>query len=307
MTIRRILVIRLGALGDFIQSFPAFSAVRRHHPEAEITLLTTAPFVSLARLSPWFDRVLTDDRPRWSDLRGLLDLRRRLRGYDRIYDLQTSSRSSRYFFLAGQKNWSGIAPGCLLPHASPVRDLMHTRARQRDQLRMAGIAEVPEADLSWLAGEAEHEAGLPPRAVLIPGAAPHRPEKRWPADRFGELAVWLAGRGMQPVIAGTAADTPLAKRIRTLCPQARDLTGRTSLPDLAALLSGASLAVGNDTGPMHLAAAMGCPSLVLFSAGSDPALTAPLGRAPGQVEVLRVADLTTLPVERVAGTLSRRH
>ncbi|NVN12070.1 glycosyltransferase family 9 protein, partial [Nguyenibacter vanlangensis] len=65
----------------------------------------------------------------------------------------------------------------------------------------------------------------------------------------------------------------------------------------------AALAVGNDTGPMHLAAAMGCPATVLFSRDSDPSLTAPLGRVPGQVRVIRVDDLATLSVDRVAASL----
>lgn len=88
---QRILVIRLGALGDFVQSFGPFQAIRQAFPAAHITLLTTAPFVELARLSPWFDEVLTDTRPRWTDVPQILALRKMLRGYDRVYDLQTSA------------------------------------------------------------------------------------------------------------------------------------------------------------------------------------------------------------------------
>ncbi|WP_342627593.1 glycosyltransferase family 9 protein [Nguyenibacter vanlangensis] len=297
----RVLVIKLGALGDLVQAFAPFAAIRAHHPDAAITLLTTAPFAELMRAAPWFDRVAVDARPSWWDVRGMLALRRTLRGHDVVYDLQTSGRSSRYFRLAGRPPWSGIARGARWPHDNPHRNAMHTRSRQRDQLRRAGIAQVPDADLSWLAGGGPV---LPqPYALLVPGAAPHRPAKRWPAERFGALAGHLLDRGLLPVVAGTAAEAPLAAAIRRACPAARDLTGRTGLADLAGLAARAVLAVGNDTGPMHLAAAMGCPATVLFSRDSDPSLTAPLGRVPGQVRVIRVDDLATLSVDRVAASL----
>lgn len=298
---RRILVIRLGALGDFVQSFPAFAAIRAHHDGAAITLLTTAPFRELGEASPWFDRVEIDARPRLTDLAGMKRLRAQLRGYDLVYDLQTSSRSNWYHRVARKPTWSGIAKGASLPHANPWRDEMHTRMRQRDQLRMAGIGAVPDADLTWLA------AGGPvldaPYALLVPGAAPHRPAKRWPAVQFGELASRLAGRGIRPVVVGAKGDAELAAVICASCPEALDLTGRTSLLDLGGLCARAALAVGNDTGPMHMAAAMGCRCVVLFSAESDPALTAPLGLAAGQVDVIRVHDMATLCVDRVVSIL----
>jgi ADP-heptose:LPS heptosyltransferase len=187
--VNRILVIRLGALGDFVLSFGPFAAIRAHHATAEIALLTTAPFTEVAARAPWFDRVLVDARPAWWDFGGLARLAR---------GLQTSARSSRYFRLAGRPRWSGIAPGCALPHANPRRDFMHTLERQEEQLRMAGIDRFPPPDLDWLAGDA---FDLPrPCGLLVPGAATHRPEKRWPAARFAELAEYLRARGIAPVV-----------------------------------------------------------------------------------------------------------
>jgi ADP-heptose:LPS heptosyltransferase len=296
-----ILVIRLGALGDFVLSFAAFAAIRAHHPGADITLLTTAPFADLARAAPWFDHVAIDTRPAWWDLPGLFDLRRRLRGFDLVYDLQTSARSSRYFWLAGRPAWSGIAPGCSLPHANPARDVMHTLERQRDQLAMASIHAFPSPDLDWLAGTIAQPSA--PCALLVPGAAPHRPGKRWPAGRFAELATLLRARGLTPVVLGTGAEAKLAATILAACPSAIDLTGRTSLFDIATLARAAALAIGNDTGPMHLAACVGCRCVVLFSAESDPALTAPRGPGGAWPVVLREADLADLPVARVAAAL----
>jgi ADP-heptose:LPS heptosyltransferase len=229
-------------------------------------------------------------------------LRRQLAGFAFVYDLQTSGRSSRYYRLAGRPPWSGIARGCSHPQRDRGREVMHTRERQADQLRLAGIAQVPFPDLSFLTGR--QTAALPhPYALLVPGAAPHRPAKRWPAARFGELAALLAGRGQTPVVVGAAADRPLAAAIRGLCPQAIDLTGRTALADLFALAAGAALAVGNDTGPMHIAAACGCPSLVLFGPDSDPSLTAPRLPDGGWARVLRAPLLADLTVRRVAAAL----
>ena len=127
----RILVIRLGALGDMVMSFGPFAAIRAHHPGAEITLLTTRPFRALAEVAPWFDRIEVDERPAWWDIAGLLRLRRTLQGFDRVYDLQTSGRTAWYFHLAGRPPWSGHALGCRFPQRCPARERMHTVERQR--------------------------------------------------------------------------------------------------------------------------------------------------------------------------------
>src|ERR1700747_990376 len=96
----RILVIKLGAPGYFVQPMAPAAAIRAHHAAARITLLTTAPFAELALRSPYFDEVWIDERPGLFAFRGLLALRRRLRnGFSRVYDLQTSDRSSNYFRL----------------------------------------------------------------------------------------------------------------------------------------------------------------------------------------------------------------
>jgi ADP-heptose:LPS heptosyltransferase len=296
--VKRILVIRLGALGDFFLSLAPFAAIRAHHPADEITLLTGAPFAPLARRAPWFDQVEVDARPAAWDLAGLIRLRRQLRGFDFVYDLQTSARSSWYFLLAGRPPWSGIARGCSHPHANPRRDGMHTLERQAEQLRMAGIVAMPSPDLARLVRPPP--VALPRGAVLlVPGAAQRRPRKRWPAERYVALAARLAERGMTPVVVGSAGEAALAAPIRAACPTAIDLIGRTAIEDLPGLAVGAALAVGNDTGPMHVFAAMGCRSVVLFSADSDPGLTAPRGPGGAWPIVLRAPDLAALPVEDV--------
>lgn len=302
---QQILVIRLGALGDFVLSFGPFAAIRAHHPDAHITLLTTPPFARLGRLSPWFDDIVIDRRAPWWNLRALLRLRAKLRGFDFVYDLQTSGRSSRYFTLAGRPPWSGIARGCSHPHANPDRDTMHTWERQRDQLAMAGIDHVPVAETGWLVAAAEPPDVPRPYALLVPGASPHRIAKRWPTTLYAELALQLTREGVTPVIIGTGPEADLAATILDACPDAIDLTGRTDLPGLAALAARARFAVGNDTGPMHLAAAMGCPCLTLFSYASDLTRTQPRGPNGERFLTLRTDNLADLPLDDVLAALTK--
>lgn len=296
-------MIKLSALGDFIQACGPFAAIREHHRQDRVTLLTTRPFAALAEASPWFDEVWVDTRPKAWDVVGVLKLRKllRRRKFDMVYDLQTSDRSSGYFHVMGGPPWSGIAAGCSHPHDNPGRDSMHSIERQAEQLAMAGIPTVPPADLSWLTADL---AGfdLPQRFVLmIPGGAPHRPGKRWPAERFAALARRLAADGIASLLLGTAADGPALDAIAAACPAARALTDRTGFAEIAALARRAVAAVGNDTGPMHLVTAVGCPAVVLFSAASDPDLCAPRGR----VTLLRRDDLAQLGEDEVEAALRR--
>lgn len=295
---RRILVIKLGALGDFVLAAGAFAAIRAAHPADEIILLTTPPFAELAAESGYFDTIWADGRPRSLDLPGRWRLARKLAaaGISRVYDLQTSPRSTSYFrhFRRGSRpEWSGIAAGCSHPHANPDRDSMHTLDRQTEQLAMAGIPETPFPDLSWMKGSIVR-FGLPERYVLlVPGAAPHRPGKRWPVTHYAALAERLSERGYPTVIIGGRTDIALADQIVENAGTAdiRSLAGETTLGEIATLARCASGAVGNDTGPMHIAALCGCPSLVLFSEESDPALTAPRGPDVGILQRPKLADL----------------
>ena len=298
---RQILVIRLSALGDFVQSLGPMAALRHHHAADHFALLTTAPFAALAAELGLFDEVLIDRRPKPSAFREWWTLRRQLRQgrFDRVYDLQTSQRSSHYlrlFSRRGRPQWSGIAPGCSHPHANLDRDRQHTIDKQAEQLLMAGIYPMPQPPPPPAARELP--AGLAGRdfVLLVPGSSPHRPAKRWPAACYGRLALALTGAGCVPVIVGTAEERALAAEIRRACPDAVDLVGNTDLSDLAALTRSARLTVGNDTGVCHLAAASGGPVVVLFSAASDPALCAPRGDL---VRIIATPDLNDLEVDTV--------
>jgi ADP-heptose:LPS heptosyltransferase len=301
-----ILVIKLGALGDFVQALGPFAAIRRHHARDRITLLTTPPFAELARGCGAFDRVVTCGRPASFNLGAWACLLRTLNtGYARVYDLQTSDRSSFYrSLIAGRPEWSGIARGASHPHANRDRDLMHTIDRQRDQLAMAGIADVPLPDVSWARADIGRFGLKTPYVLMIPGGSAHRPEKRWPADRFAALARRMIAAGTTPVLLGAREESPLLDSIVAQAPGAVSLGGKTSLVEIASLARGAKAAVGNDTGPTHLIAAAGIPVVALFSASSDPALCAPRGPFERPtVRVLRAESLAALDEATVARAL----
>lgn len=294
---QNVLIVKLGAFGNIVLSLAAFSAIRQHHASARISVLTSAAYADWMATFPYFDNVLVDPRPRWWDPRG----HRRLRDvlvqgrFGRVYDLQTSARSSRYFYLFPVKQrpeWSGIAHGCALPDRDPKRNRLHDADRQQGQLRQAGITVFPDPDLSWCTGDIARFSLPPDFAILVPGSSPDRLAKRWPAARYQALAEALRVRGMASVVVGTAAEGPLAAAV----PGAIDLTGRTDFGDLADLARAARFAVGNDTGPMHLIATAGCPTVTLFSADSNPDQCAPRGR---WTRILRRPDLADLPTEAV--------
>jgi len=231
---RRILVIRLSALGDFVQSLGPFTAIRRYHAADHVALLTTAPFAAFAAGLGCFDEVLIDPRPRPFALGEWWALRRQLRRgrFDRVYDLQTSQRSSSYLRLFARHSrpeWSGIAAGCSHPHANLDRDRQHTIDKQAEQLLMAGIHPTLLPKLPTARGVLPAELAGRDFVVLVPGSSPHRPAKRWPVSRYGELARRLSDLGYVPVVVGTKEERGLAAEIANGCPEAVDLAGRTDL------------------------------------------------------------------------------
>ncbi len=303
--VEHILVIKLGALGDMVQALGPLAAIRQHHANAHITILSTAPYEALLRASGYVDDVWLDTRPRWYQPGAWLALRRRLcgGGFSRVYDLQTSDRSSGYFrlFWPGPwPQWSGIARGCSHPHDNPQRDFIHTIERQAEQLKRAGIVQTPSPDLSWAKRDTERFGLNVPFALLVAGGAPHRPAKRWSAHHYASLARTLAACGITPVLLGAGGEAGLLDAVRSDCPEAINLCNKTDILDIASLAGKATLAVGNDTGPMHMIAVTGCPSVVLYSHESNPALCAQRGP---HVEILRRERLDDLSPDDVMAAL----
>ena len=292
----RILVIKHGALGDLIQALDAFQALRRQHAADELVLMTAPPYASFARAIPWFDRVWLDRRPPAYDLAAWWAIRRGFlqAGFDRVYDLQCSSRTARYFQMLPRRRrpeWVGAAPGCSHPNPD-FSDNLSNRQKMAAQLRVAGVPAPRPADMSWLQTPIDH-LGLPERfALLIPGCSPHLPHKRWPADRYGLLARRLAGRGLATVAVGTGVDRDAIDGVRAAAPDVVDLGGRTSLFELAAVARRAAMAVGNDTGATFLASAMGTPTLMLMSSHTDPLVSAPWGPGARWLKRDAIADIS---------------
>ncbi len=294
---QNILIVKLGAFGNIILSLAAFAAIRRHHAQARISVLTSKTYANWLRTFPYFDEVLIDPRPEWWDLATARKLGRMLADgrFSRVYDLQTSTRSSRYFGLFHAKNrpeWSGIAFACSHPDRDPNRNVLHDTVRQQGQLRQAGITDDTPADLSWCTGNIARFNLPADFALLVPGSSPDRLAKRWPVVRYHALAQRLADRGIASVIVGGPAEKGLGAGI----PSGIDLIGQTSYGDLCDLARAARFAVGNDTGPMHLIAVSGCPAITLFSNDSNPTQCAPVGR---WTRILQRPNLADLPVEAV--------
>ena len=315
---QRILVLKFGALGDFVQSIGGFQQIRAAHPKAEITLLTTPPYETLARATGLFDRIETDGRPKGLAAEIPLARRLRRRRYARVYDLQVTSRSTRLFyaFLPFPPAWSGISFGASLRQTRPDRKRLHNLDKLADQLHVAGIAPAyplgqgPAPSMDWAAQTEQGRSTTPgqfdlssPYALLVPGASPVKPEKLWPIDRYARLARELARRGIQTGVVGGPAERPLFARIAEEAKDAVDLTGRTSLVQLAVLGSRAALCVGNDTGPTHLIAYAGAPGAMLMSRVTDPAHCGPRARMVS----LKVDDLAELSVEQVLETCLAAH
>jgi ADP-heptose:LPS heptosyltransferase len=304
MTQEKLLVIKLSALGDFLLAMGAMEAIRRHHATAHVTLLTTRPFVDIATRSGYFDAVVADTRPKFYNLPGWWKLSRFFnRGkFSRVYDLQMNDRTAIYYGLFNRKpEWSGVIRRASHFYPNPEWRNMHAFERHRQVLKVAGIT-VEKPDLSWMQSDVSLLGVKKPYVLFVPGSAPTRPEKRWPAIRFGALGRKLMNEGCQVVVLGTAAERDAVDRLMTACPGALDLSGKTSLYDIATLARGAEGAVGNDTGPTHLIALAGCPTVALFGPSSDPAQSAPIG----DVRIVHADSLDDVGVEDVYGLLREK-
>lgn len=298
-----ILIIKLGALGDFIQAVGLMRAIRNHHADATISLLTTAPYAALAEKIPYIDHVLVDKRPRWYQPGGWLYLRNLFRkgGFTRIYDLQNNDRTAFYMRLSGGgKGWVGRHKGAGIYYDSTAQKDAHMFDIHMATLAKAGIHDIEIDDLSWAGSGDLAQFWLADTryALLIPGASARHPEKCWPALHYAQLARTLSDWGYKPVIIGSIQERTIGETIRESCPDALDLTGQTDIFDIAFLARHACVAIGNDTGPMHIVGAAGCPCLVLFSRHSTPHRHKPRGHAVQIVQKDNLADLT--PAELIA-------
>lgn len=307
MRYKRILVIKLGALGDVVQAEGAYRDIRAFHPEATIIAMTSPPYRRFFERCPWVDEVVVDRRePRWN-LYKMADLRRRLRelGVDMVYDLQQVKRTHFYFrWFLSDVDWMGKAEGCRYQFPPvPGRCALD---QFDDQLAALEIPHehVLHADLGWMAEEMDEylaEAGLSdPFVVLIPGASAGQDRKRWPL--YDELAGWLKGRGVTPVTVPGPEEIGLCESFENALMLVDDNGSYLDFFKLAGLVKRAAFIVGNDTGPTHIAASLKRTGLVLFG-GNHPATMT--GLQHSELDLLEVDNLQELPLTTVQQRLDK--
>uniref|UniRef100_A0A7C3Z2N0 lipopolysaccharide heptosyltransferase II n=1 Tax=Desulfobacca acetoxidans TaxID=60893 RepID=A0A7C3Z2N0_9BACT len=290
----RILLIKLSSLGDVIHALPTLEALRSLYPRGQIIWLVEEANAPVLAGHPALDEIWPVPRPRLGSsrfpqyLRQMLQTAGRLREqpFDLVIDLQGLLKSAVWTALAGSNRklgYNGTREFSYLPlteRLAPFDPEAHAVWRYLNVARHLGAPDRPPRfrlgltlppDLSRLVPESGQ-----PLAVLHPGA--RWATKLWPAASWARLAGWLAwDKGFQVVVTGSEADRDMIEGIiiqagRPLI----KLAGRTSLAELAALLRKARFAVTTDTGPMHLAAALGSPVAALFGP-TAPWRTGPFG------------------------------
>jgi heptosyltransferase-3 len=297
--VNNILVIKLRYIGDVLLATPALRALREEFPDARLTAAVNRGTEPILKENPDINEVLTVERGtpggQWRLIREL-----RRRRFDCVVDLTDGDRSAILSWLSGapvrigfneEHRWRGL----LYTTVVPISGTLHRVERDLAAVRALGIETKGGPVVLHTAAEDDQEAGRlladaglktsgGERLVwLQPGARYWF--KAWPADRFADLADRLAKiYGCRVLIGGDASEREAAETIRK---QARSapvvLVGRTTLLQCAALMRQCALFVGNDNGPMHMAAALGVPVVALFGP-SNPMEWGP--RGGGRLRIL---------------------
>lgn len=301
----KILVRSTNWIGDVVLISPALAALRRRYPAARIEVVAVPQVAAALQGNPAVDEVILFDR-RGAD-RGAAGLLRaagrlRRRGYDMAVLFQKAVGAALMARLAGVPVRIGLASdrrGALLTHAVPLTPDLARRHHLEIFLEVARAAGCDASDRTlffpvsgearaWAAAFLEERGAsrFPLLAALHVGAS-KRP-RAWHAERFAEAARRIGeAHGAGFVLLGGKGDAAdLAPAASVLGERALDASGLTTLPRMAALIERCRLLVGNDSGPMHVAAALGVPVVAVFGPG-DPGRTAPYVPAgAGRVEVV---------------------
>jgi heptosyltransferase-1 len=306
----KILIVRIGAMGDVLHALPAVAALRAAQPDWEIDWAVDprwAPLlVEQSGRGPLVARTIDVPTKEWNrrpfsltTLRSVLQLRGTVREacYDIVVDMQGTLRSAVIGWFAGARVFAGYSdPRERLARWFYSRRVTRIGTHVVEQgAALLGAAcglELAQAVVSFPFDEAaeawaELAVGRRPMAMLAPDAG--WGAKRWPAERFGALAIELRAMGFDVVVNASSADDPLAARVVSASDGAASALP-CSVAQLVALLRRTDLFVGGDSGPMHLAAAMAVPTVALFGP-TDPARNGPWG--PGRAGVVRDAASPT--------------
>jgi heptosyltransferase-2 len=277
---RRILAIQTAYLGDCVLTLPLLREAKALYPRSRLSVLALPKTAALFEEFPAVDEVLADDkRGEDSGLLGMLRLAGRLRS--RAFDLaiipHRSLRSALIARLAGIPRRVGFASSAgwfLMTRRAPFDWATHDLDRNLSLLKAIDPSFYPSKDVWRDVAASDHaRASLAARwesLRLAPGAPVvglHAGSawgtKRWPEDRWAELCRRLKSQGFKPLLVGGPDDAELSKRVAAAS-GAESLAGTTSLGELKALMEKFSLFVTNDSGPMHVACAMGVPVLAIF-------------------------------------------
>jgi len=298
-TPHRILLIKPSSLGDVTNALPILRLLRKKYPNAKISWLV-APYCSgLLEGHPDLDEVILFDRRRfgtaWKNPAAGLDLIRfkrdlRRRQFDWVIDLQGLFRSGWLAWMTRAPVRIGFANArefawVFYTHRIPIATMEQHAVDRYMRIALAAGCDEGPIEFSFAVSESDRAAVSemlgdgPPIAVLLPGA--NWPTKRWDPEKFEALVGPLHDRfGLRSILAGGPDTIELAKSI----PSAISLAGKTNLTQLVALLERASLVIANDSGPMHIAAALNKPLVTIFGP-TNPVRTGPYGRPDSVVRV----------------------
>jgi heptosyltransferase-2 len=270
---RRILFVRLTALGDVLLATPAARALKRRFPEAEIDWLVEQPYLPLVAANPHVRAIAYEKRGRHAGASGLRRLRTELceRDYDLVVDLQGKPktwylRSSGRRAVAIRKRSLGKALLALLGRDPPLVSA-HAVDLFLEALRPLGVEPAGRELELHLTSEMVAEAASLPAGRLVGIAPGARWEtKRWPAERFAQVASRLVERGVQPLLIGGAAEQSVFAAVRAQLPAGTvsSDTSALSVGGLAAAIARCALVVTGDSGPAHIASALGVPVVAVF-------------------------------------------
>ena len=314
-TPRRILLLRIERIGDLVMALPAIRDVRALAPDATIDLVVGSWNAGLARAIPHVDTVMTADAAwlaREREGRGVAALVATARGwrsqrYDLAINFEPDIRSNLMAAAsaaARTAGWASGGGGPLLDVALDYDPAAHTAANARRLVAAAfgrtppdlarPLLSIPDQAAAAAAARLRGTSGRPLVGIHVSGG---RAIKQWPVERFAAVAAQLAdARGAAIVATGGAGDRRLVDAfIGAIAPRpVVDVSGSEDLVEAAALIARLDLLVTGDTGPMHLAAAVGTPVIAVFGP-SDPARYAPHGPLDRVVRI----DLPCSPCNRI--------
>ena len=314
-SVKSILIIRLYFIGDVLLSTPVIEALGRRFPDARLTVLVKKRCEDILTGNPYVDEVMIYDAvdhyhsPRW-----VWRLGRELRGrrFSLSVDLTGDQRSSWMVFAADPAFRVGVnhaGMGFLLDHRTPYRATGHVVDHLVSSVEILGATTDDASPRLYLSDDERSraaalldDAGFSPGErflAVAPGA--NLPLKRWAPERFGSLARLARERlGMRTAVLGSESDIEMARAVvESSGGVAVNLAGRTSVRMAGAVSAAAAAFVGNDSGPMHVAAAVGTPVVGLFGP-TRPEHYAPRG-APCRVVRAPSAGTASRPSAEAAG------